>query len=247
MQPTLLIFTRGPHAESARRHLLPRQLADWELALHRRCLEEALAAGRDSGCRLEVSSPAPLPLPPGARRSPQRGADFGQRLVTALRDAGRRATGPLVLVGTDSPGLTAGHLRDALARLAGDRQRVVLGPSPDGGFYLLATTQPRRIEPVLARITWCRGDTLAQLTGELEAAGFEIELLAPLADLDRPADLAHWLAERRPAAGWRQLKRRLRQLLAALRRPAAPPRLGVLRPARAPVRRGRAPPASPLV
>jgi uncharacterized protein len=255
-RPTLLIFTLGAAAERARRPLLPAAAGAAELALRQGCLDAAFAAGRDAGCRLEVSAPPPSPgtgsappsLPPGVHLAEQRGAGFGERLERACAAAAGRGAGPLVVVGTDVPGLAAAHLHRALAALAADPEAVVLGPSPDGGFYLLAAARP--LPRLAARARWCRRDTLAALRRSLAADGRRVVLLPPLADLDRRRDLERWVAASRRAAAprraplpaLRRLLRRLAAVLAELRRPAAwrpPPRL---RPAPVPVRRPRPPP-----
>jgi hypothetical protein len=253
-RPTLLIFTLGAAAERARRPLLPAAAGAAELELRQGCLDAALAAGREAGCRLEVAVPcpgegsAPPSLPPGVHLAGQRGACFGERLERACAAAARRGAGPLVVVGTDVPGLAAAHLRRALAVLADDPDAVVLGPSPDGGFYLLASARP--LPRLASRARWCRRDTLASLRRSLAAEGRRVVLLPPLADLDRRRDLERWLAASRrraaprtaPHPALRRLLRRLAAVLAALRRPAAwrpPPRL---RPAPVAVRSPRAPP-----
>jgi len=241
--PTLLVFTRGARRERLRRPLLPGRHAAAELELRRHCLESTLAAGRAAGCRLEVSSPAPLTLPGDVRRSRQHGSGFGERLEAACRSAAASAAGPLVVVGTDVPGLSADHLRQALHALAADPASVVLGPSPDGGFYLLAAARPL---PGLAALTrWCRHDTLARLRAALAAAGRRVVLLAPLADLDRRGDLERWLARapRRPLpALWRAVVRRLVELLDRLLRPLPAPPPNLPRPLPVAVRAPRGPP-----
>lgn len=242
-RPTLLVFTLGPGGESARRRLLPPGARRLEGDLHQACLDGAVAAGRRCDLAVEVSSPAPLALPAGIRRVDQQGEGFGERLADAVRGALSRGAGPLLVVGTDVPGLTAGHLRQALERLAADPGRVVLGPSPDGGLYLLAASRP--LDHLLAGLPWCRPDSLTRLEAALAGAGFTVERLEPLADLDRPADLERWLAGR-PGLRlprWQRFLVTLQELLAAWRRPLIPRRLGRLRPALLPVRRGRAPPA----
>jgi len=222
--PTLLVFTLGPAGESARRRLLPGALKGMEIGLRQTCLETALEAGRACGCRLEVCAPERPALPEGAGWIPQAGAGFGERLEEAIAGAFARAPrpgAPVLVVGTDVPGLAARHLRSALASLAEDDARVVLGPSPDGGFYLLAAARPL---PPLPAVRWCRRDTLRQLRRALERAGRQVELVEPLADLDRPADLEGWLArERAEGEGWTVLSAMLRRALAEQRRPRPVP------------------------
>lgn len=236
--PTLLIFTLGAARESARRGLLPPGMRDLEIGLRHGCLEAALDAGRSSGCRIEVCSPSPLALPDGAEYVPQEGTGFGSRLEGAMRGAFARGASPLVVVGTDVPGLSPSHVTRALELLADDPGRVVLGPSPDGGFYLLATRRP--IEG-LAELSWCRRDTLRGLLRALREAGRPVVLLEPLEDLDRPADLERWLAGPLSKDRWRSLARLLRSALAARRQPL-PAASGSPRPAFAPAPSGRGPP-----
>ena len=212
--PTLLVFTLSPARECARRKLLPARLVHLERALHRRNLEAALAAGRDNGCRLEVSSPGRLELDADVRQTPQRGRSFGPRFRAALRACHARAKGgPVLVVGSDVPGLSGDHVASALARLGDDPGRVVVGPSPDGGFYLLASHRP--LDRQLARVHWCRGDTLDTLLAALRSDGFEVTLLEPLRDLDRARDLARWLAaEAASSRRWRSFAGRLLRTLA---------------------------------
>jgi hypothetical protein len=236
--PTLLVFTLGPGVESARRGLLPGPLRGVEAEVWQSCLSAALEAGRAAGCELEVCSPAPLDLPEDARHVPQVGDGFGSRLEKALS---RSFDGPLLVVGTDVPGLAARHLSQALSLLAEDSDRVVLGPSPDGGLYLLAASRP--IAGLAGATRWCRRDTLAGLLRALRSAGRPVVLLEPLADLDRRADLEAWAAGQDARwQGWQRLLRLLRRLLSGLRRPAVPRLVGRPRPALVPVRAGRAPP-----
>ncbi len=241
--PILLVFTLGPKRESSRRRLLPQRLGHVEATLHAAGLAAAIEAGRACGCRVRVSSPDPLPLPGGVERWAQGSGSFGRRLAAALESAFAETAGPVIVVGTDVPGLAAGQLRRALEGLRADARRVVLGPSPDGGIYLLAAARP--IAELLSAVAWCGRETLAQLSTALSAAGFEIELLEPLADLDRPRDLEAWLARRRAstAGPWQPLRRLLHRLLAALRRPLLPPVPHRLLPAAATASAGRAPPA----
>lgn len=226
-QPTLLVFTLGAPAESRRRSLLPERWRGTEVALRQACLEATLAAGRTAGCRLEVSCPRPLDLPADAHHVPQTGNHFGARLDRAMRASLARRSGPVVVVGTDAPGLDAERVVRALEALAEEPDRVVLGPSPDGGVYLVAACRP--IEGLTDDVRWCCGATLATLRQTLEAAGRRVVLLDPLTDLDRPADLDRWLAAalasgaRGLHAALRGWLRRLWDVLDALRRPPALP------------------------
>jgi hypothetical protein len=211
-RPTLLVFSRGASAESARRRLLPGRLRHLEDETHRELLEAALEAGRDAGCALAISSPRPL-CRPAIEHLPQRGADFGTRLESAVDLAFARGPELLLVAAADVPGLTAEHIGQAV---------------------------------VAAR--WCRRSTRRDLERSLRLAGREVVRLAPLCDLDRPADLAGWLT--RGASGVPLRLARLAGLLLrafATLRPGMPLDLGRTLAGVAPRCTGRAPPAVSLL
>jgi 2-phospho-L-lactate guanylyltransferase (CobY/MobA/RfbA family) len=220
--PTVVVFTLGAEAECSRRPLLPRSRRSLEADLRRRCLASALDAGRQLGWRLVVSTPHDLELPADVVRLHQSGDGFGERFADTLRRVEDLADGPYVLVGADSPDLTADHLREAVERLRDEPRDVVLGPCPDGGFYLLATSGSLDLDCVAVR--WCGRRTLTSLRASLEASGRRVELLDRLSDLDHRHDLDRWLAGRASTAlVWQPLVAALRSALAALSRPAPAP------------------------
>jgi len=191
-QPTLLVFTLGPSREQARRHLLPEPLNAVEREFHQSCLESILDAGRECEWQIAVSSPEPVAPAADAVHVEQSGGTFGGRFRRAFQEALETTGGPVIAVGSDSPGLQSSHLRDAAAALAEDPDRVVLGPSVDGGFYLLAASRP--LDRELREVRWRSRKTLKTLLSHLAASGREVVLLAPLEDLDRPHDLTRWVA-----------------------------------------------------
>jgi len=146
-----------------------------------------------------------------------------------------------VIVGSDCPGLGRRHLNRAAIALAGDPSRVVIGPSSDGGFYLLAAAQP--VSSLLASVVWRSRSTRASLVAACRAAGRPVVFLEPLADLDRPRDLDLVIATaRRLSVAWRALTAAVAPILAARRAPCVLRVIG--RPLFAPgeAHCGRAPP-----
>jgi 2-phospho-L-lactate guanylyltransferase (CobY/MobA/RfbA family) len=240
-KPTLLIFTLGPCRENLRKSLLPGGLSAAEYQLHQAGLDVAIEAGRSSGCRVVVAAPRGLALPRDVQHLSQQGDCFSSRLRNAVRVLQEERPGtPVVVVGTDVPNLAADHIRAALLRVAVKPKDVVLGPCPDGGFYLLATRQP--IDRVLSQVKWCRRDTLASLIDALHSQSLSTHLLSPLRDLDRSEDLELWLAH--DGSGLiRGLVYWLLELLADFRRPLMAPRLGWPLSAMTAAPTGRGPPA----
>ncbi len=114
---------------------------------------------------------------------PQQGADLGGRLERAFRQLlGRH---PRVLViGTDSPTLSAQKLRRALRELR--YCEGVLGPCPDGGYYLIGL---RRFSRGLFRcVRWGTPFAFRDTLRNLVERNFSCSVLEPVSDVDRPAD-----------------------------------------------------------
>lgn len=239
--PTLLVFTLGPECERSRRRLLPGPLQEAEAPLHRLGLDGALDAGREAGFRIVVSSPESLDLPSGVEHLKQQGCHFADRLRGAINALQADLDGsPLLIVGTDTPDLSAHHLLSALALLEESPSDVVIGPSCDGGFYLLASRMV--LDAELTEVRWCRKDTRRSLETALRLSGREVRLLEPLRDLDRSVDVDLWLTATTLAGGVSWLRRWLSTLLAAWRRPAVAKEIGRPNRALATALCGRGPP-----
>lgn len=241
-RPTLLVFTLGADQDALRHPLLPARLRAAERDLREACLETALEAGRRAGCRIVISSPRRLATGPDVGWIPQPGGTFGDRLRGVLDRALVENPGPVLVVGADSPGLEAGHLRRTLEILEADPDAVVLGPAVDGGVYLLGACRP--FDAALAAARWCERGTRASLLQSLAREGRPAVVLdTPLLDLDTRADLERWIAAGASAApALRAPVARLSRLLAGVRRP---PASSAPRPAVSPWARlhsGRAPP-----
>jgi len=204
---TLLIFTLGPGSEQARRQWFDSENAAVERDFNACCLQAVVAAGREAGFSLRVSSPGAQPLVDDASLDRQSERSFRRRLTGAIDRAMDESAGPLVVVGTDTPGLTSKHLLAAQAALVSNPEDIVVGPAADGGIYLLAAARP--ISDLLTGVRWRSARTLASLLEILEAAGRTVRLLPVLADLDSRADLERWLALGPNGEWWRNVVRRL--------------------------------------
>jgi len=167
--------------------------------LHRRLLAETAAMACSSGlaavelwCAPDTGHPlfrelaAAWPL----NLFPQAGADLGARMAAAAESALREAEA-VVLIGADCPLLGPRELRTALAWLEGGYD-AVLGPAEDGGYVLIGL---RRFDGRLFDdIHWGGARVLEATRGRLNALGWRFRELAPLWDLDRPADLERYRA-----------------------------------------------------
>lgn len=121
----------------------------------------------------------------------QWGGDLGDRLRAAFDVAFAEGAERVAAIGSDCPGLDATHLRDALSRL--DECDVVLGPTEDGGYYLVAARSGARdcaLDALFgAALPWGTDQVLECTLARLDRAGLSYTLLATLRDVDRPEDL----------------------------------------------------------
>jgi rSAM/selenodomain-associated transferase 1 len=132
-------------------------------------------------------------LPDGFSLIAQRGDAFGERLLAAAEDILACGFAAVCLIDSDSPTVPAAAFEMAVAALARPGDRIVLGPSHDGGYYLIGLKQPHA--EVFDRITWSTSTVLAETIERARDAGIEVELLPLWYDVDDAATLGILYAE----------------------------------------------------
>lgn len=134
------------------------------------------------------SDPVQAWLAGADRYLPQVGGDLGNRMGAALREAMKLGFRQIAIVGTDAPDLGADQVEGAIARAV--PERTVLGPTPDGGFYLLAVAGPDPDPEGLFRdVRWSSSHTLEDVARNVQDQGGALTLLASLPDIDTLQDL----------------------------------------------------------
>ncbi len=118
----------------------------------------------------------------------QQGADLGERMARALREALKQSQFA-VLVGSDCPAMSVGYL-DRACRSLTDGAEVVLGPAEDGGYVLIGARHS--YEPLFEGISWSTDQVLTETRQRLAMLGCRTVELDTLWDLDRPEDLLRW-------------------------------------------------------
>lgn len=192
----IAIFARAPLAGQAKTRLIPALGAAAAARLQRRLTLHALDLARCAAtgevtlwCAPDSQQRFFRALHDRRRietRS-QTGKDLGQRMANAFAEH----TGTLLLIGTDCPALTAGHLTAAADALRNGNDAVFI-PAEDGGYVLvgLRCPQPRLFEG----IDWGTGMVMAQTRERLAAQGLRWAEPATLWDVDRPTDLCRLAA-----------------------------------------------------
>jgi hypothetical protein len=121
-------------------------------------------------------------VPPNFLMLPQRGEDFGQRLFAAAQDLLSAGFGSCCLIDSDSPTVPHRALQLAVQTLAEPGDRVVLGPTDDGGYYLIGL---KHAHPhVFKDILWSSPTVFDATMDRIAEQGLDVTLLPRWFDVD---------------------------------------------------------------
>lgn len=112
----------------------------------------------------------------------QCGESFGQRLANAVEKSFALGYSRLLICGTDTPDLTEAHFLEAAERL--QTHSVVLGPSPDGGVYLIGLRRESFRKEAFQSLPWLSALVLRSLTAWAKEQALPLCLLSTLTDVD---------------------------------------------------------------
>ena len=121
-------------------------------------------------------------LPDGFTMVSQREEGFGGRLIGAVEDLLAVGYSAVCLIDSDSPTLPAAALAAAVEALAQPGDRVVLGPSEDGGYYLIGVKAAHK--RLFEDITWSTEHVTPQTLERAAELGLEVVPLPTWYDVD---------------------------------------------------------------
>jgi len=121
-------------------------------------------------------------LPDDFSLLPQRGDKFGERLYFAVEDLFKCGFDSVCLIDSDSPTVPAENFAEAVELLSTSDDRIVLGPSDDGGYYLIGVKKPHR--HLFEQVDWSTERVLNQTIQRATEIGLEVKLLPSGYDVD---------------------------------------------------------------
>lgn len=195
----LLIFTRYPEAGNTKTRLIPVLGAEGAARLQKKLTENIiLQAGlleRQLGNSTVIHYSGGSKDAMTAWLGPiacveQAAGDIGLKMQAAFYLAFSQGIEKAVLIGTDIPDLSAEILTQAFTAL--QTVDVVVGPSRDGGYYLIGLTgnvAPQLLDSLFRHMAWSKGEVFAETILRLESFGQPVTILPTLADIDLPEDL----------------------------------------------------------
>jgi rSAM/selenodomain-associated transferase 1 len=123
----------------------------------------------------------------------QHGNDLGQRMHYSFEKAWQNGAQRAVILGSDCPQIDVVILKEALHALKNNH--LVLGPSTDGGYYIIGTTcdLPKEIYSSLFRnISWGTAEVFPETLRRTRKKGLKTAILKKLHDIDLPDDLKYF-------------------------------------------------------
>ena len=190
----LVIMAKAPQPGAVKTRLCP-PLSDPEAAELYRCflLDTIDKARTLSGVSLVLaytptsSKDLFASLAPDAILMPQQGDDLGDRMAACFTRSFELGYHHVLLTGSDLPTLPLDYLEQAVALIAKPQVDVVLGPSEDGGYYLIGLRQLHRA--LFDDMHWSIETVFAETVRRAAANGLSVARLPRWYDVDTPADL----------------------------------------------------------
>jgi len=196
----LILFGRYPVPGRTKTRLIPLLGAARAADLQRDLTERTLRTDRSVARRrlvdleacFEGGSPAKLRrwLGPDLIFSKQSSGDLGERMKGAFLGAFRKGAQHAILHGTDIPGLTTQHIDEAFDALKS--HDLVLGPSTDGGYWLIGLREPADL---FDHMEWGTSSVFDKTVAAAREQGLSVHVLSPLTDTDTGDTVREWMPD----------------------------------------------------
>jgi rSAM/selenodomain-associated transferase 1 len=208
--PCIIVFAKAPIPNQVKTRLLPALSPEQVASLYQAFLVDwcnVLSTIDTADLVIAYTPPESRPtlqalIGEHAIYVPQAGENLGERLITAARWASDQGYTKFLFVGSDSPTLPIEYVKHALTLL--ESRDVVIGPSMDGGYYLIGFSEngaKLAIPTIFEAVAWSTARVFRQTLDKIESVNAQLGLLPPWYDVDTPAELQflsdHLLATRR--------------------------------------------------
>lgn len=214
MKRGLICFTRVPRPGVTKTRLLPVLSGDQCAGLHTAFLQDLSGVYRQLDADLFVAytddphwENLKEIFPSAVGFFPQKGADLGEKMYNALSCVLDKGYGAAVLTGADLPLMTASHLESGFAALEG--ADIALGPTSDGGYYLVGMKQPHRA--VFEKQQYGGSSVLENTVAAGTRAGLTVALASICDDVDTPEDLRSLPGQLSPGSATYQYLQQLKK------------------------------------
>jgi rSAM/selenodomain-associated transferase 1 len=194
MRPVIIVMAKAPLPGLAKTRLSPPLDQSDAASLALCLLQDVVKSALDITQNVIVAfTPAEgravleASLPDNLHWVEQQGKHLGDRLISAITHADNLGFSPIIVLGADSPTLPSRFIEQACQMLTVGPADVTLGPTADGGYYLVGIRKP---EPeIFQNITWSSALTLEHTVRNINQLGLRLVTLEQWYDVDTFADL----------------------------------------------------------
>lgn len=201
----LIVFVKAPRPGLVKTRLA-QTMGDEEACLVYRELVAAVMGQIGAFSSVELRfSPDDAPgeieswMRPGWTIRPQGAGSLGERMHRAFLEHFESGAQRVVVIGSDSPEISAKDVSDAWEALIS--HDVVVGPALDGGYWLIGLR--RLCAELFGGISWSTDSVLRETLVRIDQTNLTLRLLRHLNDVDIEPDVRAW---RRRQADERRLK-----------------------------------------
>jgi rSAM/selenodomain-associated transferase 1 len=127
---------------------------------------------------------------------PQHGANLGERMKNAFTETFSEGFAYAVLVGSDIPDLPETLIAKALQS---DTHDVVIGPSVDGGYYLIGFRKDTFLPVLFHGMPWGTGKVFEKTMAAFQDLDANVHVLPHWRDIDRVDDIRDFFSRHRPS------------------------------------------------
>lgn len=185
----IIVIAKAPVAGKVKTRLCPPLSHETAALLAAASLGDTMhAVGASRATRVVVALDGPSGdwLAPEAAVVAQRGDGLAARITNAFDDVWQHCELPMLLIGMDTPQVTADLLDDCAAGLLRSDTDAVLGMARDGGWWALGICAPS--DGLMIGIEMSTDHTGADQLERMRMAGLRVRLLPTLVDVDLIAD-----------------------------------------------------------
>jgi len=190
----LLFFIKNPQKGQVKTRLASAIGDEMAVRLYKRFLLEMLST-LNKGTFLFYLCVYPVDALEGLRTwlgedylyMPQQGENLGERMKNAFMEALAMNFKRVVLIGSDIPSLPLEFIEEAFISL--EKKDVVIGPSVDGGYYLIGFQDKKFSPRAFKGILWSTERVFEETMKVLEHENLTVHTLKTLRDIDTIQDL----------------------------------------------------------
>ncbi len=192
MKEALIIFVRHPELGKVKTRIAKTMGDENALTIYELLLQQTHAVTVDLPFDKYVYYTDSIPeqdvwAQDSYHKKKQQGNTLGERMHNAFVEVFSKGYTAVQIIGSDCATLTGAIIQQGFSSL--EKNDMVIGPSTDGGYYLLGMQKP--IAQVFTNKLWSTDTVLQQTITDIQQLSLSYSLLPALTDIDTEAD---WLA-----------------------------------------------------